>query len=101
MHPAINSSTDTAAFNYEGNGITLGQEFYNWTWQTFVTNSTNYIQNQPTLANSLWWQVQAYHAGVLNAGFMDGSVRSISASISPLAWGTSVDPTDGQPVPAF
>jgi prepilin-type processing-associated H-X9-DG protein len=110
-HPAINSATDTPAFNYEGNGITLGSgQVYTgqgygtaggWNWKYYVSNSNNFIQNQPTLANSLWWQVQAYHAGVLNAAFMDGSVRSISASISPLAWGVSVDPTDGQPVPAF
>ena len=63
--------------------------------------TNNFIQNQPTLANALWQFTQAYHAGVMNAGFMDGSVRTISATIAPLTWGVLVDPTDGQPVPAF
>jgi prepilin-type processing-associated H-X9-DG protein len=97
-HPAINSVTDTPVFNFEGKGVTLGK---GWTWQHYVTNSNNFIQNQPTLVNSNWNYLQAYHSGVLNAAFMDGSVHNISASIAPLTWGVLVDPSDGQPVPSY
>jgi prepilin-type N-terminal cleavage/methylation domain-containing protein/prepilin-type processing-associated H-X9-DG protein len=96
--PQISSATNTAGFNYEGTQADVG---HGWTYNTYVTNSNNFIQNQPTLANSNWSYNQAFHTGVMNVAFMDGSVQSISASIAPLTWGLLVDPKDGQPVPAY
>jgi prepilin-type N-terminal cleavage/methylation domain-containing protein len=45
MHPAINTATDTPAFNYEGNGITLGNGTagLTWNWQLYVTSSNNLV----------------------------------------------------------
>jgi prepilin-type N-terminal cleavage/methylation domain-containing protein/prepilin-type processing-associated H-X9-DG protein len=96
--PQISSAVNAPGFNYEGTQADVG---HGWTYQTYVNFSNNFIQNQPTEANSNWAFTQAMHAGVMNVAFMDGSVRTISASIAPLTWGILVDPQSGLPVPAY
>ena len=38
---------------------------------------------------------QSYHAGVMNIGMMDGSVRTISADVSQATWSNALNPNDG------
>jgi prepilin-type processing-associated H-X9-DG protein len=96
--PQISSATNTAGFNYEGTQADVG---HGWDYTYYVTHSNNFIQNQPTLANSQWSYNQAFHTGIMNVAFMDGSVQTISSSIAPATWGILVDPKDGQVVPAY
>jgi len=53
-------------------------------------------QFQPTLANCLKYACQSGHTGQVLALLMDGSVRGISASITPLTWQYALEPADGQ-----
>jgi len=39
---------------------------------------------------------QSYHRGVMNLAMMDGTVRTISASISQTTWSNALNPADGQ-----
>jgi prepilin-type N-terminal cleavage/methylation domain-containing protein len=39
---------------------------------------------------------QSYHTGVMNIALMDGSVRTISAALSPATWSNALNPSDGQ-----
>jgi len=41
-------------------------------------------------------QVQGLSANVIMVGLGDGSVRSVSASVSQVTWGRAVEPNDGQ-----
>lgn len=88
---------DSATFNYQTTWYTNDE----WTYKTYVKYNSNLIQNQPTETNSIWYETQSLHTAVINAAFMDGSVHAISVNIAPLTWGILVDPTDGQPVPAY
>jgi len=40
-------------------------------------------------------RLQAFSAGGIQVGMGDGSVRSVSSSVSQSTWGRAVDPTDG------
>jgi prepilin-type N-terminal cleavage/methylation domain-containing protein len=41
---------------------------------------------------------QCYHTGVMNIALMDGSVRTVSGSISATTWTNALNPSDGQPL---
>jgi prepilin-type N-terminal cleavage/methylation domain-containing protein/prepilin-type processing-associated H-X9-DG protein len=87
-----------AEFNYQNLG-NPAQTPYNW--NTYVTLNSNQIQSQPPPLSALWNFTQSMHTGVMNGAFLDGSVRSISATIAPLTYGLIVDPTDGQAIPSY
>ncbi|WP_020474462.1 DUF1559 family PulG-like putative transporter [Zavarzinella formosa] len=80
--------------NFYAAGYNLENWDWGWTLATFATN--NYIQNRPTVATAQWNYAQAIHTGVINIGLMDGSVRSVKATIDGPTWGKVCDPQDGQ-----
>jgi prepilin-type N-terminal cleavage/methylation domain-containing protein len=41
---------------------------------------------------------QSYHTGVMTCALLDGSVRSVSASVSLATWRLAINPSDGQPL---
>ena len=41
---------------------------------------------------------QSYHTGVMTCALLDGSVRSVSGSVSLATWRRAVHPNDGQPL---
>jgi hypothetical protein len=45
-------------------------------------------------------QVQGYHTATIVVGLADGSVRGVSASVSPATWALAVYPADGTPLPS-
>ena len=55
-------------------------------------------QWQPTDAQCICYYLQGYSAGGLQAGLGDGSVRTISPSMSLQTWAQANHPTDGQPM---
>ncbi len=57
-------------------------------------------QFQPTLAASVKGYSQSAHTAQVLVGLMDGSVRGINSSISPLTWQYALEPADGQPMPS-
>ena len=52
------------------------------------------------LANCDRARAQALHTGVANTLLGDGSVRSLNASITQLAWQYALTPADGNPMPS-
>ncbi|VTR94635.1 Uncharacterized protein OS=Pirellula staleyi (strain ATCC 27377 / DSM 6068 / ICPB 4128) GN=Psta_3773 PE=4 SV=1: N_methyl_2: SBP_bac_10 [Gemmata massiliana] len=40
------------------------------------------------------------HTGGMVVGLLDGSVRTVSSSVSATTWALAIDPADGQPVPS-
>lgn len=80
-------------------GFHWGGWRWGWTYQTYVTNNTTFVQDRPSVAaTNPWWWAQAMHAGAVNIALMDGSVRGVSLSIAPATWGRIMDPNDGQVV---
>jgi prepilin-type processing-associated H-X9-DG protein len=80
----------TPAYHWEG-------WQYGWTYQTYTSYNTTFLQDAPRLANvQVWYWAQAIHQGSMNVTFLDGSVRGVAASVSPTTWGRLMDPKDGQ-----
>ncbi|OAI41303.1 hypothetical protein AYO40_03345 [Planctomycetaceae bacterium SCGC AG-212-D15] len=65
-----------------------GQANYTGQFNLPQLGTTSALAN-PTLA-------QSYHPGAMNIGMMDGSVRTISASVSQATWTNALRPDDGQ-----
>src|SRR5437868_5124038 len=47
------------------------------------------------------WSFGSYHAGLVQFGFVDGSVRSLSVAIDPRILGLLASRNDGEPIPDF
>jgi prepilin-type N-terminal cleavage/methylation domain-containing protein len=77
-------------------GFHWGGWRWGWTYQTYTTNNTTFVQDRPSVAGTnSWWWAQAMHAGAINIALMDGSVRGVTLTISPDTWGRIMDPNDG------
>jgi hypothetical protein len=58
------------------------------------------FQVQPTGPNcNPSYTPQSYSPSALSVSMFDGSVRMVSAAISPRTWGLLVQPNDGEPLP--
>jgi len=66
----------------------------------FIENniSTLYPQSQPTQAGCIPSHLQAFYASGMQVGMLDGSVRTVSTSVSPLTFAHAIDPADGAPL---
>ncbi len=64
-------------------------------WDGGVVNPGG-IQGNPRPHQCDYRRLQALHSGVMTAGLADGSVRSISASISALTWQRVCTPNGGE-----
>jgi hypothetical protein len=63
--------------------------------------AANYFQVQPNFnRNSIWYQAQGAHTGVIQVGLADGSVRSVAQGTSPNTWFIALVPNDGTSTPA-
>ncbi len=49
-------------------------------------------------ANGSWSGGQSGHTAVVNVGLGDGSVRTVSGSLSAASWAQACDPRDGIPL---
>jgi prepilin-type N-terminal cleavage/methylation domain-containing protein len=68
----------------------------NWTSQNWgASPPAAPPQNMPTVANCNPFNVQAMTAGGCLAGLCDGSVRSVSPSVSGTTWYAAIWPADG------
>jgi hypothetical protein len=63
-------------------------------WDGGVVNPGG-IQGNPRPNACDYRRLQALHNGVMVAGLADGSVRTVSASISALTWQRVCSPNDG------
>ena len=80
-------------------GFHWGGWRWGWTYQTYTSNNTTFIQDKPSVAaTNQWWWIQTMHSGVMNLALMDGSVRGVAVTIAPAIWGRIMDPNDGQVV---
>jgi prepilin-type N-terminal cleavage/methylation domain-containing protein len=52
-------------------------------------------QMTPTVANCVWYNLQAMDAGGCLVAMFDGSVRSVSPTVSGTTWYAAIWPTDG------
>jgi prepilin-type N-terminal cleavage/methylation domain-containing protein len=57
-----------------------------------------YPQQQPPQAACIPSHVQAFYAGGMLVGMMDGSVRLVSTTVSPITFAHAIDPADGVPL---
>ena len=64
-------------------------------WDGGVVNPGG-IQGGSTITKCDYRRLQAMHTGAMTAGLGDGSVRTLSASISALTFQRLCDPKDGQ-----
>jgi prepilin-type N-terminal cleavage/methylation domain-containing protein len=55
-------------------------------------------QVQPTNAQCDRWRAQGHSSGVTLVGLGDGSVRTVSQSVSEQTWSLAVQPQDGRPL---
>jgi prepilin-type N-terminal cleavage/methylation domain-containing protein len=58
------------------------------------------VQIRPTAANCTWWGSATGHSGGMVTGMMDGSVRTVSATVSQTTWWSACQPDDGNPLGA-
>jgi prepilin-type N-terminal cleavage/methylation domain-containing protein len=82
------SSYNTTMFNYNS-----GSPFY-WAAPNFSSGAIPF-QTAPTQANCNANVTQSAHAGVMEVGVGDGSVRSLSSSIYVTTWVNACVPNDG------
>jgi prepilin-type processing-associated H-X9-DG protein len=76
-------------------GFHWGGWRWGWTYKTYTTYNTTFVQDNPSVAATApWYWAQAMHPGIINVAFMDGSVRDIALTISPAAWGRIMDPAN-------
>jgi len=78
-----------------------------WQWQPVIGNSRTFggggnqcnwdavPQNAPTKANCDKARAQSAHSGTTLIAVGDGSIRSISSSVSQLTWSRALTPDDG------
>jgi hypothetical protein len=62
---------------------------YPWSFAVLPQDSPPQVQCDPL-------RLQSFNAGGIMVGIGDGSVRSVSTSISVVTWGLAIDPKDGQ-----
>jgi len=58
------------------------------------------FQSAPPINACDYQILQSPHTGTLQAGLGDGSVRSVSSSVSSTTWGLACNPSDGNPLPS-
>jgi prepilin-type N-terminal cleavage/methylation domain-containing protein len=56
------------------------------------------IQYSPAAGTCNWWASNTAHSGGLVVGMMDGSVQTVSPSVSPNTWWAACQPGDGNPL---
>jgi prepilin-type N-terminal cleavage/methylation domain-containing protein/prepilin-type processing-associated H-X9-DG protein len=61
-----------------------------------IVGPTSVFQPQPTKPQAVWNLTQQIHTGGMNALLMDGSVRSITSSISGTTWWAACTPAGGE-----
>jgi prepilin-type N-terminal cleavage/methylation domain-containing protein len=69
-------------------------------WDTTSNIPGSLPQWRPTDALCIEYLLQSYSAGGLQVGLADGSVRTVSPSVSVATWALANHPSDGVPVPA-
>jgi hypothetical protein len=55
------------------------------------------LQAGPSVQQCNWHVTQGGHAGTMQVGLGDGSVRGVSESMSTIIWTRACNPSDGQP----
>jgi prepilin-type N-terminal cleavage/methylation domain-containing protein len=95
-----------AACNGTSAGVLWAYPGIDWTWQwTPVIGNTKswgagaltvVPQPTPTQANCNKEAPQSAHTGQCLVGLMDGSVRGVNTSVTPLTWSNALQPADGQ-----
>ncbi len=71
-----------------------------------LTGAASLFQSRPvspprgTSQDCNWKVAMSAHTGVMNVSLADGSVRTLSASLSGTTWWTAVVPNDGLPMPS-
>jgi prepilin-type N-terminal cleavage/methylation domain-containing protein len=75
---------------------------WNWQYMPMFGYGGNYnvFQPQPMQAAALPGYTASPHAGVMTVGMGDGSVRTVSSSVSQLTWQFALIPDDGNPMPS-
>lgn len=59
------------------------------------------FQVMPVMASTCDpWRASSPHTGGINVGMGDGSVRFVSAGLTPATWALVCDPRDGAPIPS-
>ncbi|MDB5311786.1 MAG: putative major pilin subunit [Gemmataceae bacterium] len=81
-----------AGFGWTSSGISGGY-YPDW-------NQSIPFQTAPAFNNCNWYVTQGAHTGSMQVGLGDGSVRGVSASISPTTWAYACTPNDGNPLPS-
>ena len=82
---------DAARPTWDGRSEPPGVDDHFWMPQFSPTSLTG--------ANPATYRmVQGYHTATLVVGLADGSVRGVSASVSPTTWQRANDPSDGVPL---
>lgn len=64
------------------------------------TNTWSFIQPQIKITGLVRWAPSTAHTGGIQCGLMDGSVRSVSGSMSADTFWRAVNPVDGVPLGA-
>lgn len=80
-----------------GNGSLWMHGDWNWPWMAVyaINADGNPPQPRPTVANCIPTRPQAMSPGGCTVGLCDGSVRTVSTSITPTTWQNANYPTDG------
>ncbi len=83
---------------------TIGRiALYSWYYHNFGLDwyqqpNTLMFQDNPAVKDCDNWRSQSAHTGGMNIGLADGSVRSVSPSISQKTWTSALLPSDGTPL---
>jgi len=81
-----------------------GQPFSTVNWSSLsgyypdYTNGGISFQTAPAPAACNWYVLQSGHTSSMNVGLGDGSVRTVSPSITTTTWTFACQPNDGQPL---
>ena len=80
-----------------GNGSLWAHGNWNWPWMSLwaINVIGNPPQAKPTQAACDPQTVQAFSSGGCNVGMCDGSVRTVSSSVSTATWQNACYPNDG------
>ena len=73
---------------------------YSWFYSDFGIDwyqvpNTNMFQVNPPESECVNWQAQSGHSGGIMTALMDGSVKFVTAGISPQTWANGMMPNDG------
>jgi prepilin-type N-terminal cleavage/methylation domain-containing protein len=97
--PIDNRVYDTPVFGWQEYGSTQPDKTkYAYNPNFSADNNSKSFQQSPGESNCDWRISQTPHTGGMQACLGDGSVRSISSSISATTWIRACDPRDGQPL---